>query len=524
MHEAFPPPLRALLALAASLGVHAAVWSLLGRLGPPALPGLEPWREQPVSLVTLDAERGWAPEAERHGDDPTGSTEAPLASPAAHRGNSATARAVADPKPTAEDPDRIATNPAPRPASTALPADGSDERRRRGPPPTPATDRRAAATAAKPSRGGAEAMAGGERRPEPESPLPARDPEVSIASRPETCAAATPPADARRPTSAPSTAARPESPPAPASPPPAVEAAPLEALAAAAGRAANRRAGNREADAAVSQWLEFARSTGRTPAHPPEEARFVGSRDTLSPVMRRALTAPDAANGLDRGDDPRPAASPPPPSPPPAATPPLPVVDREGGAVPTLPPPDGFRLAVTDEPPAPPPPRPRPAASPPAAARPAPAPTPPPTPPEQPVADGFWDRVSEPAEAPSATAPPAPDAPTESLPHDLEVSMVAAASVRATPLGRWAETVDDALRARWRWPDHLRALDVGGSVEVGFTVRRDGRVVDVHLIDGSGTPELDYAALAAVPERVEAPPDGVAVPYRWVFRYGRTAR
>ena len=79
---------------------------------------------------------------------------------------------------------------------------------------------------------------------------------------------------------------------------------------------------------------------------------------------------------------------------------------------------------------------------------------------------------------------------------------------RAHVLGAWISSVDDVLRQRWVYPPALRALGVEGTVVVQFHVSPAGSVSNVRVESGSGNPELDLAALAAIPARVAAMPAG----------------
>ncbi|GDX80688.1 hypothetical protein LBMAG42_24990 [Deltaproteobacteria bacterium] len=103
----------------------------------------------------------------------------------------------------------------------------------------------------------------------------------------------------------------------------------------------------------------------------------------------------------------------------------------------------------------------------------------------------------------------------------VELSDHAAVSVRQTELGTWFTPVDDLVRLGWRPPLDQLVLGVGGRVTVEFTVRRNGRVAEVSLVDANVPLTLQEAALAAVPEAVAPPPNGYApLRVRYVFRYG----
>jgi TonB family protein len=78
-------------------------------------------------------------------------------------------------------------------------------------------------------------------------------------------------------------------------------------------------------------------------------------------------------------------------------------------------------------------------------------------------------------------------------------------NARATPLGRYVDSVDKIIRERWFAaeidPMH-RALGIEGTVVVQLDIRRSGRVADVKVYASSGYPHLDAVALAAIPSKV----------------------
>ena len=97
----------------------------------------------------------------------------------------------------------------------------------------------------------------------------------------------------------------------------------------------------------------------------------------------------------------------------------------------------------------------------------------------------------------------------------------AAYGARAHPLGAWLTVVDDQIRQRWIYPPALRALGQQGTVVVRFYVARSGLVTQAQVRAGSGWPDLDLAALSAVPAHVSAMPpgNGSGVWLQWTFRY-----
>lgn len=97
-------------------------------------------------------------------------------------------------------------------------------------------------------------------------------------------------------------------------------------------------------------------------------------------------------------------------------------------------------------------------------------------------------------------------------------------SAKAHPLGAWMRNVDEELRRRWTYPETFRALGIKGNVVVQFRVLESGVVDNVRVAVSSNIPELDLAALAALPKRVAAPPGGKRVQLQYVFRYGQDQR
>jgi protein TonB len=81
--------------------------------------------------------------------------------------------------------------------------------------------------------------------------------------------------------------------------------------------------------------------------------------------------------------------------------------------------------------------------------------------------------------------PPAPHAPAdESLLRRLEEA--------------YMRTLRKAIEARKGYPRRARRLHQEGDVTVGFSVRRDGSITDLHVVESSGHSLLDRAALEAV--------------------------
>jgi TonB family protein len=134
------------------------------------------------------------------------------------------------------------------------------------------------------------------------------------------------------------------------------------------------------------------------------------------------------------------------------------------------------------------------------------------------------------------TLSPTPDAPHEAAPSPevtdawtslaassdtLPEGPVARASVRDDVVGRWMIAVDDRIRAVWTYPEAQRVQGVTGNVTVSFRVRRNGKVVSVQIVDGSGDPYLDVAAFSAIPAELPPLPRGAprTIDIRYTFRY-----
>jgi protein TonB len=101
--------------------------------------------------------------------------------------------------------------------------------------------------------------------------------------------------------------------------------------------------------------------------------------------------------------------------------------------------------------------------------------------------------------------PPGPELPAEERPATAPPS-VAAALAAAPTAGAEVELVSDAV-LRWesalaahierfkRYPPEARARGQSGSARVAFTIERDGRLRESHIIKSSGWQELDRESL-----------------------------
>jgi protein TonB len=107
-----------------------------------------------------------------------------------------------------------------------------------------------------------------------------------------------------------------------------------------------------------------------------------------------------------------------------------------------------------------------------------------------------------------ATAPARVEAPKGAVPVPSKgTSSANVQQVRAT----WERALVSHVSRHKRYPSAARAARQQGSVNVRFTVDREGRVLATHIVSGSGVPLLDEEA-AAVLRRASPlprPPDAV---------------
>lgn len=82
----------------------------------------------------------------------------------------------------------------------------------------------------------------------------------------------------------------------------------------------------------------------------------------------------------------------------------------------------------------------------------------------------------------------------------LAVPPASPASATAAPPaavnGAWRGALAAWVQSRKRYPDEARRQGAEGQVAVRFTVGRDGQVLDVQVVRGSGSDLLDQAALS----------------------------
>jgi periplasmic protein TonB len=132
-----------------------------------------------------------------------------------------------------------------------------------------------------------------------------------------------------------------------------------------------------------------------------------------------------------------------------------------------------------------------------------PAPEPPPAPPPVPQAKPFSSQVpARPRMAkpmlphPRSSATP-PTEPVPSAPGPLADASPQQATPSEAPVSPgWNSLFSAWLAARKTYPEAARRHGEQGSVTLRFKVAVDGRVLDVALVTGSGSPVLDEAAEA----------------------------
>jgi protein TonB len=100
--------------------------------------------------------------------------------------------------------------------------------------------------------------------------------------------------------------------------------------------------------------------------------------------------------------------------------------------------------------------------------------------------------------AKAAATPAAPTPGTSDVPASIRVS--------------WHKAVISHLNRFKRYPDAARARGIQGIVKVEFTIDREGRLLDSHVAQSSGSPTLDAEALATLrrADPLPAPPPKAA--------------
>jgi periplasmic protein TonB len=103
--------------------------------------------------------------------------------------------------------------------------------------------------------------------------------------------------------------------------------------------------------------------------------------------------------------------------------------------------------------------------------------------------------------------PPKPEPPQEQ--RQATAPPAAASSVAA--IRRWETELRAHIERFKRYPPKAHARGDQGLAKVSFTIDRDGRVQETHIVQSSGSPELDQEALAVLTraQPVPRPPDRV---------------
>jgi periplasmic protein TonB len=99
----------------------------------------------------------------------------------------------------------------------------------------------------------------------------------------------------------------------------------------------------------------------------------------------------------------------------------------------------------------------------------------------------------------SSLASPAPAAAASS-----QAAAPVSAQEAAQAASSWQAELAAWLQAHKHYPEAARDMDEEGDVDIRFTVARDGQVTEVSVVQGSGVPILDDAAIAML--------QGAAVP------------
>jgi periplasmic protein TonB len=112
----------------------------------------------------------------------------------------------------------------------------------------------------------------------------------------------------------------------------------------------------------------------------------------------------------------------------------------------------------------------------------------------------------QPREAVQMTTPPPPELP--------QVAALPTAPVQGTPTKRidsralqtWVGEIAAVLERRKRYPATAYARGEQGIAQVSFTLDRQGRVIESHIVRSSGAPDLDEEALALLKRAEPFPP------------------
>jgi periplasmic protein TonB len=114
-----------------------------------------------------------------------------------------------------------------------------------------------------------------------------------------------------------------------------------------------------------------------------------------------------------------------------------------------------------------------------------------------------------PSEERQATAPPSTMAVPDEAPPTAGVETPQQPQPPSAAVQRWASGVSAQIARLKHYPPHAQARHEEGIVRVSFTVDRDGRVVESHVIESSGFTELDQEFLSEVARaQLPKPPAG----------------
>jgi periplasmic protein TonB len=107
---------------------------------------------------------------------------------------------------------------------------------------------------------------------------------------------------------------------------------------------------------------------------------------------------------------------------------------------------------------------------------------------------------------------PDPQPPKPEPPQEQKQAMAPpAAAPSVAVIRRWETELLAHIERFKRYPPKAHARGDQGLAKVSFTIDRDGRVQETHIVQSSGSPELDQEALAVLTraQPVPRPPDRV---------------
>ena len=146
-------------------------------------------------------------------------------------------------------------------------------------------------------------------------------------------------------------------------------------------------------------------------------------------------------------------------------------------------------------------------------------PTPPPkeeeTKPPEAVANVALPRPRPPRPEPPAVEKPPTAIPSAALAPSTTAPPVAGAAVQpsAALVRRWESELIAHIERFKRYPADARARGDRGLARIGFTLDHNGRVLESHIVQSSGSPQLDEESLALLSraEPMPRPPGRVSV-------------